>query len=241
MAEPPSGRLDGRIALITGASRGIGAAVSKRYASEGAHVVLVARTQGGLEEVDDAIQAAGGTATLTPLDLHDGDKIDQLGAALYERFARLDVLVGNAGILGPLSPIGHIDPAAWADVMAINLTANWRLLRSCDPLLRLSPSGRALFVTSIVARMHRAYFGAYATSKAALETMVKIYALEIAETSIRANLVDPHRTRTRMRAEAYPGEDPETLKSPEALTDVFVELAEAACQRNGEIVEGPFA
>jgi len=235
-----AGRLAGRIALITGASRGIGSAVARRYAAEGAHVVLVARSQGGLEEVDDAIRAAGGGetgATLVPLDLTEDGGIERLGAALFERFGRLDILVGNAGLLGTLGPIGHIEPETWDEVFAVNVTANWRLLRSCDPLLRRSAAGRALFVTSGVTRGVFPYWGLYAASKAALETIVRTYAAEMAKTAVRANIVSPGIVRTRMRAQAMPGEDPATLPPPEAVTDVFVDLAEAACERNGEMVE----
>jgi len=235
-----AGRLAGRIALVTGASRGIGAAVAKRYAAEGAHVVLVARTQGGLEEVDDAIRAARGDdtgATLVPLDLTEDGGIERLGAALYERFGRLDILVGNAGLLGTLGPLGHIEPKTWDEVFAVNVTANWRLIRSCDPLLRRSAAGRAVFVTSGVTRMVLPYWGLYAASKAALETLVRTYAAEMAKTAVRANIVSPGIVRTRMRAQAMPGEDPATLPTPEAITDVFVELAEAGCARNGEIVQ----
>ena len=233
---PENGKLAGKIALITGASRGIGAAVAKRFAAEGAHVILVARTQAGLEEVDDEIRDAGGTATLFVADLTDYDKIDQMGAALFERFGRLDVLVGNAGILGDLSPIGHIDPQAWDQVMAVNTTANWRLLRSCDPLLRQSDAGRAIFVSSSVGATPKAYWSIYAISKAALEMMVKIYALEIENTAIRANLINPGATRTNMRALAMPGEDPETLKTPDDVTDYFIDLALPGCTCNGETI-----
>jgi NAD(P)-dependent dehydrogenase (short-subunit alcohol dehydrogenase family) len=235
-----AGRLAGRIALITGASRGIGAAVAKRYAAEGAHVVLVARTQGGLEEVDDAIRAARGGesgATLVPLDLTEEGGIERLGAALFERFGRLDVLVGNAGLLGTLGPLGHIEPKTWDQVFAVNVTANWRLIRSCDPLLRRSAAGRAIFVTSGVTRAAHPYWGLYAASKAALEMLVRTYAGETAKTAVRANLVAPGIVRTRMRAQAMPGEDPASLPEPEAVTGVFVELAEAACERSGEIVQ----
>lgn len=231
-----AGRLASRISLITGASRGIGAAVAKRFAAEGSHVILVARTVGGLEEADDAIRTEGGTATLMPMDLTQFDKIDQMGAAVAERFGRLDVLVGNAGILGTLSPTGHIEPQAWDQVIAVNLTANWRLIRSFDPLLRASGSGRAIFVTSGAADGVHPYWGAYAVSKAALEAMVRTWAGEVTKTPLKVNLVDPGALRTRMRAEAYPGEDPMTLKPPEAVTDVFVELAESACTRHGEVV-----
>ncbi|OHC76134.1 MAG: oxidoreductase [Rhodospirillales bacterium RIFCSPLOWO2_01_FULL_65_14] len=238
-AEPkPAKRLDGRIALITGASRGIGAAVALRFAEEGAHLVLTARTQGGLEEVDDAVRKISGqAATLVPLDLTDFDAIDRLGAAVFERFKRLDVLVGNAGLLGTLSPMGHIDPRTWEQVMAVNVTANWRLVRGMDPLLRASPAGRAVFVTSTVAREARPYWGVYAVSKAALEMMAMIYAAEVAKTSVRVNVVNPGPTRTAMRAQAFPGEDPETVKPPRAVAETFVALAEASCRRNGELVK----
>jgi NAD(P)-dependent dehydrogenase (short-subunit alcohol dehydrogenase family) len=230
------GKLTGKIALITGASRGIGAAVAKRFATEGAHVILVARTQAGLEEVDDKIRDAGGKATLFVSDLTDYEKTDQMGAALFERFGRLDVLVGNAGILGDLCPIGHIDPQAWDQVMAVNTTANWRLLRSCDPLLRQSDAGRAIFVSSSVGATPKAYWSIYAISKAALEMMVKIYAQENENTPIRANLINPGATRTNMRALAMPGEDPETLKTPDDVTDYFVDLAVSDCTHNGETI-----
>lgn len=230
-------RLADRVALITGASRGIGAAVAVRFAAEGAHVVLVARTVGGLEEVDDQVQKAGGRATLVPMDLADYAKIDQMAAALHQRFTRLDVLVGNAGILGTLSPMGHIDPKEWERVLAVNLTANWRLIRAMDPLLRMSDSGRAIFVTSGVARSVFPYWGAYAASKAALEHMVRTWAGEISKTPVRVNLLDPGVVRTRMRAQAFPGEDPQKLRPPEAITNAFVALAAEDCTRHGELVE----
>ncbi len=234
---PGPGRLAGRIALITGASRGIGAAVARRFAAEGAQLVLVARTVGGLEELDDQVREAGGPgATLVPLDLREFDAIDRLGASLYERFGRLDVLVGNAAVLGTLSPVGHIEPAAWAEVMDINLTANWRLIRSLDPLLRRSQAGRAIFVSSGAAVKAHAYWGAYAVSKAGLEMLVKTYAAELSKTKVRANLIDPGAIRTALRAKAFPGEDPDSLRAPEAATETFVELAEAACTKNGEVM-----
>ncbi len=233
------GRLQGRISVITGASRGLGAAIAKRFAGEGAHVVLVARTVGGLEEVDDAIRAEGGAATLVTLDLTEFDRIDEMGAALAERFGRIDVLVGNAGILGTLSPMGHIETQVWDRVIAVNLTANWRLIRSFDPLLRASDSGRAIFVTSGAADGLHPYWGAYAVSKAALEAMVKTWAGEVTKTPVKVNLVDPGAMRTSMRAEAYPGEDPMTLKEAGEITDTFVELAEATSTRHGEIVQAP--
>jgi len=232
------GRLQGRIALITGASRGIGAAIATRFAAEGAHLMLTARTVGGLEEVDDQVRAAGGTATLVPLDLAELDRIDAFAPALAERFGRLDVLVGNAGLLGALSPIPHQDPKTWDDVMTVNVTANLRLIRALDPLLRASESGRAMFVTSGAASHPVAYWGAYATSKAALEMMAKIWAAETEKTKLRINLVNPGPIRTRLRAAAFPGEDPASLRAPEAITDVFVDLAAPDCARHGEVVEG---
>jgi NAD(P)-dependent dehydrogenase (short-subunit alcohol dehydrogenase family) len=229
-------RLDGRLALVTGASRGIGAAVARRFAAEGAHVILVARTVGGLEERDDEIRAAGGSATLVPLDLRRFDEIDQMAAALYQRFGRLDVLVGNAGVLGALSPMGHVAPGVWDEVIAINLTANWRLIRSLDPLLRLSEAGRALFTTCAAGREALPYWGAYAASKAALETMVRIYAGEVAKTRLKVNLVDPGIVATRLRAQGFPGEDRARLALPEAVTEPFLALASAECALNGEIL-----
>ncbi len=229
-----SGTLTGRIALITGASRGIGAAVAQRFAREGAHVILVARTVGGLEAVDDAIQKAGGMATLVPMDLGDGNKIDQLGAQIAERYGKLDILVGNAAMLGSLIPLAHMDTKFWDRIMAVNLTANWRLLRICDPLLRRSDAGRAMFVTSGVTGAAFPFWGAYSVSKSALEMLVNTYAAEIKDTNVRANLVDPGVVRTDMRASAMPGEDPQTLTPPCAITDVFVKLAQPACTASGE-------
>ena len=231
------GRLAGRIALVTGASRGIGAAVARRFAAEGAQLVLIARTVGGLEEVDDAVrQAGGGPATLVPLDLREFDKIDHLGASLYERFGRLDVLVGNAAVLGTLSPLGHVAPETWSATLDVNLTANWRLIRSLDPLLRRSEAGRAVFVTSGAASGAFAYWGPYAASKAALESLVKTYAAEVEKTALRVNLIDPGIVRTAMRAQAFPGENPSTLPPPEAVSDAFVELAAVDCTTNGAVV-----
>jgi NAD(P)-dependent dehydrogenase (short-subunit alcohol dehydrogenase family) len=230
------GRLAGKIALITGASRGIGAAVAERFAREGAHIVLAARTVGGLEEVDDAVRAAGGSATLVPVDLRDFIKIDELAARLFERWGRLDVLVGNAAEFGVFSPLGHIDPATWNEVVDLNLTTNWRLIRAMDPLLRAAPAGRAIFVTSGVARGIFPYWGPYAISKAGLEMLVKIYAGEVAKTGVRANLIDPGIVRTRLRARAFPGEDPSRLPPPESVADAFLALALPECTRNGEVV-----
>lgn len=231
-------RLKDRIALITGASRGLGAAAALAFAREGAHCVLVARTVGGLEAVDDRIKAAGGTATLVPLDVTDGAGIDRLGAALHERYGRLDVLLANAALLGTLSPLGHIDPKTFEQVMAVNVTANWRLIRSLDPLLRASDAGRAVFVTSGISRRVVPYWGAYAMSKAALDMMVGIYAAESAHTKLRVNLYNPGPTRTAMRAQAFPGENPATLPPPEAHAEALIRLALPSCTLNGQWVAG---
>ena len=223
------GRLEGRIALVTGASRGIGRAVAKRFAAEGAQLILVARTSGALEEADDQVRAAGAApAMLVPLDLRQGDLIDQMGAALHERYGRLDILVGNAAMLGGLFPVGHYSPDIWESVLAINLTANWRLIRSLDPLLRQSEAGRAMFVTSGVTEDEPPpFWAAYTASKAALEALVFTWAAELKRTNLKANIIDPGTAATKMRAEAFPGEDPATLAAPEDITDRFVELAEA--------------
>ncbi len=233
-----SGALDGRTALVTGASRGIGAAAAKALAAEGAHPILVARTKGGLEEVDDEIRrrGAGASATLVQMDLGDLGRIDDLGAAVLERFGGLDILVANAAVLGPLTPMGHYPPEQWDEVMRINVSANWHLIRIFDPLLRRSDAGRAAFVTSGVASSVFPYWGAYATSKAALEMMVRVWAAEVAKTKLRVNLLDPGVVRTRMRAQAFPGEDPETLPPPESLGPLFVELASPGLRRHGEVV-----
>ncbi len=235
MAEPAEGRLEGAVALVTGASRGIGRAVARRFAAEGAHVVAVARTTGGLEELDDEVRAAGGhSATLVPLDLADFEAIDRLGGALFERHRRLDVLVGNAAQLGTLSPTGHIDPQTWQQVMDINVTANWRLIRSMDPLLRQAPAGRAIFVTDAITQTTSPYWSAYATSKAALETLALTYASEVTKTNVRVNLLAPCAVGTALRAKAFPSEKPETLAAPEDVTDLFVDLAVPSCKHHGE-------
>jgi len=227
-------RLKDRIALITGASRGIGAAIAKRYAAEGAHVICVARTVGALEELDDEIRAQGGNATLVPLDLEKTEMIDGLAAPLLDRFGRLDILVGNAGILGQMTPMHQYPPDLWEKVFKVNVHANQRLIRAVHPLLHAAPAGRAIFVTSSVARDIRAYWGAYAASKAALDNLVQAYAREVAQSNIRVNLVNPGGTRSHMRAQAFPGEDPKTLPTPADIVEVFVALAEAGCQKNGE-------
>ena len=231
-----TGILDGRIAVITGASRGIGAAVARAFAREGAHVVLVARTVGALEELDDDIRAAGGSASLVPMDLADYPAIDRLGAALYERFGKIDILVANGGILGTLTPVHHYDPTLWEQVIATNLTANQRLVRSIDPLLRQSDAGRAIFVTDDIAHSDKPFWGAYAVSKAALEAMVRSYAAENSKSKIKVNLLNPGATRTTLRSSAYPGEDQASVKPPEELVPLFLDLASPDCKRNGDLV-----
>ena len=228
-----NGTLAGRIAVVTGASRGIGYQVALRLAREGAHVVAVARTVGGLEDLDDAIRAEGGSATLVPLDLTDMDAIDRLGAAIFERWKKLDILIGNAGVLGALSPLGHIEPKTWDQVMAVNVTANWRLIRALDPLLRASDAGRAVFVTSGAAHKFRAYWGPYSVSKAALEALVKTYAAETNISNVKVNLLSPGPVRTAMRAKAMPGEDPETLTRPEVLADAFLTMVQPDWDKSG--------
>jgi NAD(P)-dependent dehydrogenase (short-subunit alcohol dehydrogenase family) len=227
--------LSDRVALVTGASRGIGAALALALAQAGAHVVAVARTVGGLEELDDKIKAAGGSATLVPLDVKDSDGIARLALALNERYQRLDILVGNAGILGPLSPLSHIEPKDWDNLIAVNITANWQFIRCMDALLQRSTAGRAVFLTSGVAHVGRAYWGPYAASKAALEVLVRTYAAECATTSVRANLFAPGPTRTRMYTGAFPGIDPLTLPTPEEVAKAIVPLCSAECIETGKI------
>lgn len=230
------GQFTDKIALVTGASRGIGAAAAKRLAAEGAHVVITGRTVGGLEEVDDAIRAMGGSATLVPLDLRQMDMIDALGAQLYERFGKLDFLIGNAAMLGSLSPLAHASPTEVEDVFNVNTIANYRLLRSCDPLLRLSPAGRVVMLTSGAAAAAIAYWGPYAASKAALEHLTLTYAAEVKSTNIRVNLLDPGVVRTKMRAQAFPAEDPSALPAPETMADWFVTLCAADAPHGKRIV-----
>jgi NAD(P)-dependent dehydrogenase (short-subunit alcohol dehydrogenase family) len=228
--------LSGRIALVTGASRGIGRAAAMALAADGAHVILVARTVGGLEETDDEIRKSGGTATLVPLDLRDFPAIDRLGATIHERWGRLDALLGNAGVLGTLTPLAHLDPKTFAECMDVNVTANWRLIRSFDPLLKASDAGRALFITSGAARTFRGYWGCYSVSKAALEALVLAYAAECNGTNVCANLLNPGPLRTRMRQKAMPGEDPASLRPPEAVTPLILDLLSPTCSKNGELV-----
>lgn len=233
-----SHRLQGRVALVTGASRGIGRAVAKRFAAEGAEVICVARTQGALEELDDEIANAGGKAVLCPLNLREFDKIDQVAAALYQRFGRLDILVGNAGdIGGGLAPIGHVDQRHFQEAFDVNVTANYRLIRAFAPLLKVSDHGRAVFVTSGAAHANLPYWGVYAAGKAALESIVLTWAAEIANiSSTRVNLIDPGAVATRMRTIAFPGEDAASLAQPDDVAGSFVDLAETACQHHGQII-----
>ncbi|HSC17319.1 MAG TPA: SDR family NAD(P)-dependent oxidoreductase [Rhizomicrobium sp.] len=227
---------DGRIVLVTGASRGIGRAAAIALAKDGAHVVLVARTVGGLEDTDDDIRKCGGSATLVPLDVTNFPGIDQLGATIFERWGRLDGFLGNAGELGVLTPLSHLDPKVWQKSIDVNVTGNWRMIRSLDPLLRKSEAGRVLFISSGAARNFRPYWGSYSIAKAALEALALTYAAECANTNVRVNLFNPGPLRTRMRAKAMPGEDPMTLDPPEAVAPLIVELLSPACTKNGELV-----
>ncbi len=233
--------LSDRIAVVTGASRGIGYTLARELAAAGAHVVAVARTTGALEELDDEIRAAGGSATLVPLDITDGDGVDRLGGALYERFGKLDILVGNAGILGPISPLGHVGPKDWDKVMALNVTANWRLIRSFEPLLKLSDAGRAVFLTSGAARNIRAFWGPYAVSKAALEAMVATWAKELEITRVKVNLLNPGPLRTKMRAQAMPGEDADSLDRPIVLVPHLMEMLSPSLEMSGRVFDHPTA
>jgi NAD(P)-dependent dehydrogenase (short-subunit alcohol dehydrogenase family) len=228
--------MDQRIVLVTGASRGIGRAAAKALAKAGAHVILVARTVGGLEEVDDEIRKDGGAATLVPLDIRDFPALDRLGATIFERWGRLDAFLGNAGSLGVITPLSHLEPKAFQELIDVNVTANWRLIRSLDPLLRRSEAGRALFVTSGAAHKHTPFWGGYAMAKAALESLALTYAAECASTNVKVNLLSPGPLRTAMRAKAMPGEDPDTLLKPDAVAPLIVELLSPSCDKNGEIV-----
>src|SRR3954452_1558412 len=228
--------LDGAVALVTGASRGIGAAVAVELARLGAHVVITGRVQGALEETDDAIRAAGSTATLLTLDLKEADRIDAIGPTLFQRFGRLDVLVHNAGTLGKLTPVGHIQPDDWNEVVAVHMTASWRLIRTCDPLLRQAAAGRAVFVTESRAREPRAYWGAMGATKAGMEHLVLTWAQEVATASLRVNLFDPGPVGTRMRLRAFPGEDRSALPTPEAVAPALAALCLPSEQRHGALV-----
>ena len=237
MADPASPR----VVLVTGASRGIGRAAALALAGQGAHVIALARTQGALEALDDEIRAAGGAATLVPLDLADHDALDRLGGSIYERWGRLDGLVGNAGLLGPISPLPHVSPKQFNDVFAVNVTANFRLIRSLDPLLRAAPAGRAVFITSGVASRAatRAYWGLYASSKAALDLLARSYAAETVKTAVKVMLVNPGPLRTRMRAAAMPGEDPMTLSTPEDLAPKLLKLLAPEWSESGKLYDFP--
>ena len=232
--------LSGRVALVTGASRGIGRAVALALAEAGAHVVALARTQGALEELDDAIRARGGAATLVPCDMRDGEGLDRLGAAIHGRWGRLDALVGNAGVLGPLSPLSHVDPPQWDEVIAVNVTANWRLLRALDGPLRAAEAGRVVLVSSGAGHPADAkpYWGPYGASKAALDMLVRSYAAETRNvSSVRVMAVDPGPLRTRMRAAAMPGEDPDGLRTPEDLAPKIVALCRPQSMETGKIYD----
>lgn len=233
-------KLDGKIALVTGATRGIGWAVARLFAQEGAHVIALGRTQGALEELDDLIQNDGGKCTLLPLDMVEHpDGLDIAARSIYDRWGHIDILVGNAAKLGPMSPIGHVKPDEWEKLVSLNLTANYRLIRAFDPLLQQAPAGRGIFVTSSAAAKNEPYWGPYGTTKAALEYMVRTYAAECEGTTskVRANLLDPSGTRTAMRAEAMPGEDPETLPSPSDIAPAFLPLAQSDCPHNGQVIK----
>lgn len=232
--------LAGRYALVTGATRGIGQATALALAEAGAHVIAIGRTSGALEELDDAIVQRGSTATLVPLDLTDSAAIDRLGGAIYERFGRLDIFIGNAGVLGPMTPLAQVEPKEWDDALAVNLTANWRLVRSLDPLLRVSTAGRAVLVSSGAAHKARAFWGTYAVTKAGLEMLARTWANEVANISnLRVNLLNPGPTRTRMRAKAFPGEDPDTLPVPEDIAAAIVGLCLPEFDETGKLYDFP--
>lgn len=229
--------LSGKVALITGASRGIGLAVAEVFAKAGAKIILLSKNQHTLEKIDDQFKSQGFNPTLLPFDLEKGDQIDALTQAIYDRFGKLDILVGNAAVLGTLTPLTHIEIGEWDKVLKINLTANWRIIRALDPLLRLSSAGRAIFLTSSVANQVRPYWGTYAISKAALEMMVKIYAAETSMTKIRVNLVNPGPTKTDMRKSAFPGENSQLLKTPKDIAPAFLALVEENCKTHGELID----
>lgn len=231
--------LAGKTALITGASRGIGASVAKELAKRGAHVILIARTIGGLESVDDEIKKFGGKATLMPLDLFKLNDLDALGPTLHQHFPKLDIFIGNAAMLGTLAPLGHIKPDEFQRVMDLNVTANYRLVRTLDPLLKASENGRVVFVSSGITQDFKAYWGEYAVSKAALEALAKVYAAECANTNVKVNILDPGRVRTAMRAQAYPGEDPQKRPHPDEVAPYFLKLVANDCMMNGEILTVP--
>jgi len=229
--------LKGRIALVTGASRGIGYFTALELAKSGAHVIAVARTVGGLEELDDEIKAIGGTATLVPLDLADMKAIDALGGSIHERWGKLDVLVANAGMLGTIAPLGHTKAKDFEKVMTINVNATWRLMRTVEPLIKASDAGRGIFLSSGVAHSCKPFWGAYAASKAAIEAMARVWANELVNFGVRINNVNPGATRTAMRAQAVPGENPSTLPDPRDVAAKIVKLADPALTENGMLFD----
>ncbi|MFA9473777.1 MAG: SDR family NAD(P)-dependent oxidoreductase [Filomicrobium sp.] len=235
----PKPSLQGKVALVTGASRGIGRAVALALARHGAQVVLQGRNAGALEETDDAIRTAGGSpATIIPLNLTQEDRVDALGPTLFQRFGHLDILIANAGILGSLTPLAHVTDQIWQNVIAVNLTANWRLVRTLDPLLRRAEAGRVVFVSSGAASGDKAYWGPYAVSKAGLDALARTYAAEVASTAIRVNIVNPGRIATAMRAKAFPGEDPAALPTPEQIAPLFIDLCDPNLKSNGATFSG---
>jgi NAD(P)-dependent dehydrogenase (short-subunit alcohol dehydrogenase family) len=231
--------LDGKVVLVTGASRGLGYQAALEAARRGAHVIAIARTVGGLEDLDDDIKAVGGSTTLVPLDLKDFDALDRLGASIFERWKRLDGLVANAGILGLLTPMSHLDPKDFENVFAVNVTANYRLIRSLDPLLRQAEAGRAVFVTDAAAHGVKPFWGHYGASKAALETMVRSYAEELSVSRVKANAFDPGRLRTQLRAKAYPGEDPDTLPHPRSAAPALIDMISPSYGVSGQLCRYP--
>lgn len=231
--------LDGEVALVTGASRGLGYHCALELAKAGAHVVALARTVGGLEELDDEIRAAGGAATLVPIDLTDFEGLDRLAPALAGRWGRLDILFGNAGYLAPLTPLAHLADDEWQRSFDVNVTANFRLLRALDPLMQTAPKATALFVTSGAVRNNRAYAGAYSLAKAALEAMVRTYANENRQTNVTANLIEPGTLRTRMRARYAPGEDPQTVTPPEELAKLVAQIVAGSRERTAQTYAFP--
>ena len=236
--------LSGRIALVTGASRGIGFFLARQMAAAGAHVVAVARTVGGLEELDDEIKAEAartgkGSATLVPMNLADMEAIDRLGGAIHERWGKLDVLVANAGVLGTISPIGHVEAKTFEKVMTVNVTAVWRLIRSVDPLLKLSDAGRAILLSSGAAHSARAFWAPYAASKAAVEALGRSWADETKNSPLKVNSVNPGATRTAMRAQAVPGEDPMSLPHPSEVAAKILPLASPELTETGRIFDVP--
>ncbi|MFN7012091.1 MAG: SDR family NAD(P)-dependent oxidoreductase [Allorhizobium sp.] len=227
--------LKGRIALVTGASRGIGYFTALELAKAGAHVIACARTVGGLEELDDAIKAVGGSATLVPFDLADMNAIDALGASINERWGKLDILVANAGVLGVISPLGHVEAKVFDKVMTINVTATWRLMRSVEPLLAKSDQGRALILSSGAAHKCKPFWGPYSASKAAVEALARTWAGETQRLPLRIVSVDPGATRTAMRAQAVPGEDPSTVPHPSEVAARLLPLCGPALTETGKL------